>query len=100
MQESLAPDILAKLAEEREGTITLKAYMYTYAGITQLSTSKQLKQLSGLPNYHGKSFAVHQTEAPQSPDSLMDGPRTEALPISCSPISTAEDSTRHADASS
>ncbi|KAI8543779.1 hypothetical protein RHMOL_Rhmol08G0244900 [Rhododendron molle] len=34
--ESLAPEILHKLAEHKHGSITLKAYMYTYAGITQL----------------------------------------------------------------
>ncbi|KAI8553770.1 hypothetical protein RHMOL_Rhmol05G0042000 [Rhododendron molle] len=34
--EPLGSEILEKLAQEKEGTITLKAYMYTYAGISQL----------------------------------------------------------------
>ncbi|KAI8533623.1 hypothetical protein RHMOL_Rhmol10G0023600 [Rhododendron molle] len=34
--QSLAPEILHKLAEHKHGSITPKAYMYTYAGITQL----------------------------------------------------------------
>lgn len=42
---------------------------------------------------------VQQTEAPPSPNSQMDAPRTQALPSSSSPISSALDSTRHTDAS-
>lgn len=35
-QEPLAPEIVHKLVEDKQGSITLKAYMYTYAGISQL----------------------------------------------------------------
>lgn len=42
---------------------------------------------------------VHQTEAPPSPNSQMDVPRTRALLSSSTPISSALDSTRHTDAS-
>ncbi|KAI8557277.1 hypothetical protein RHMOL_Rhmol05G0323400 [Rhododendron molle] len=83
-------------------SITSPLKKQTSAEIPQSKTPPLKKQTSFVPNqpHAMRKTDAHQTDAPQSPDSLMDGPRTEALPISCSPISTAEDSTRHADASS
>ncbi|KAF7143334.1 hypothetical protein RHSIM_Rhsim05G0233800 [Rhododendron simsii] len=79
--------------------ITPSLKKQTSAEIPRSITPPLKKQTSSAPNQPHATADVHQIEAPPCPDSLMDGPRTEALPISSSIISTAHDSTRHADAS-
>ncbi|KAG5521128.1 hypothetical protein RHGRI_033623 [Rhododendron griersonianum] len=60
--EPLGLEILQKLADEKEGDITLKAYMYTYAGITQLR------------------FNVHSMCPSTQPHGITSPPKTLALP--------------------